>query len=164
MSVAYSPDGRRIVSGSRDKTVRVWDAASGAELACLRGHEELVSSVAYSPDGRRIVSGSADKTVRVWDAASGAGAGLPPRARGCGASVAYSPDGRRIVSGSRDKTVRVWDADGGAELACLRGHADMVIERGVFPRRPPHRQRVGGPDGAGVGRGERRGAGLPPRP
>ena len=77
--MAYSPDGRRIVSGSEDQTVRVWDAASGVELARLRGHAGWVRSVAYSPDGRRIVSGSDDHTVRVWDAASGAELGLPPR-------------------------------------------------------------------------------------
>ena len=57
-SVSYSPDGRRIASGSADKTVRVWDAESGAELAVLRGHESRVTSVSYSPDGRRIASGS----------------------------------------------------------------------------------------------------------
>ena len=68
MSVSYSPDGRRIVSGSRDKTVRVWDAESGAELAVLRGHEDSVVSVSYSPDGRRIVSGVFRKTMRVWNA------------------------------------------------------------------------------------------------
>ena len=71
-SVAWSPDGRRIVSGSHDNTVRVWDAETGAGLAVLRGHEDWVSSVTYSPDGRRIASASrSDKTVRVWDAESG---------------------------------------------------------------------------------------------
>ena len=71
-AAAFSPDGARIVSGSCDRTVRVWDAASGAELLVLRGHEGAVNAAAFSPDGARIVSGSADKTVRVWDAASGA--------------------------------------------------------------------------------------------
>ena len=69
VSVAFSPDGQRIVSGSRDKTLRLWDATSGAPIgAPLRGHDERVSSVAFSPDGQRIVSGSADKTLRLWDA------------------------------------------------------------------------------------------------
>ena len=58
MSVAFDREGRRIVSGSYDKTVRVWDAASGAELACLRGHDSMVTSVAFDREGRRIVSGS----------------------------------------------------------------------------------------------------------
>ena len=78
LSVAYSPDGRRIVTGSDDQTVRVWDAEGGVEMACLRGHPGGVESVAYSPDGRRIiissrwpVIGSSDSTVRVWDAESG---------------------------------------------------------------------------------------------
>jgi WD40 repeat protein len=70
-SVACSPDGRRIVSGGWDKTVRVWDAQSGEQLLCLQGHEGGVESVAYSPDGQRIVSAANDKTVRVWDAQSG---------------------------------------------------------------------------------------------
>ena len=71
-AAAFSPDGARIVSGSDDQTVRVWDAASGAELLVLRGHEGPVYAAAFSPDGARIVSGSGDGTVRVWDAASGA--------------------------------------------------------------------------------------------
>ena len=125
-SVSYSPDGRRIVSGSRDAMVRVWDAASGAELAVLRGHEGYVESVAYSPDGRRIVSGSKDKTVRVWDAVSSAEVAVLRGHEGWVMSVAYSPDGRRIVSGSEDETVRMWDAASSAEVAVLRGHEGYV--------------------------------------
>jgi len=125
-SVAYSPDGRRIVSGAVDHTVRVWDAASGAELACFRGHADRVTSVAYSPDGRRIVSGARDRTVRVWDAGSGAELACLRGHADWVRSVAYSPDGRRIVSGAEDQTVQVWDAHSGVELACLRGHAGQV--------------------------------------
>ena len=70
-SVAFSPDGKHIVSGSEDKTVRIWDRESGKELQKLEGHEGAVNSVAFSPDGKHIVSGSWDETVRIWDHASG---------------------------------------------------------------------------------------------
>jgi len=70
-SVAFSSDGRRIVSGSWDKTLKVWDAATGQETLTLRGHTDLVRGVAFSPDGRQIVSGSDDKTLKIWDAATG---------------------------------------------------------------------------------------------
>ena len=69
---AYSPDGRRIVSGSSDKTLRVWDAETGACLMTSQGHSGPIAACAYSPDGRRIISGSEDKTLRVWDAKAGA--------------------------------------------------------------------------------------------
>ena len=130
-SVAYSPDGRRIASGSWDETVRVWDAESGTELAVLRGHKSFVESVTYSPDGRRIASGSGswdgkDSTVRVWDAESGAELAVLRGHEDSVRSVTYSPDGRRIASGSADETVRIWDAETGAELAVLRGHEGWV--------------------------------------
>ena len=68
-SVGFSPDGKRIVSGSLDKTIRLWDAETGEPLrAPLEGHQHSVTSVAFSPDGKRIVSGSFDKTIRLWDA------------------------------------------------------------------------------------------------
>ena len=70
-SVAYSPDGTKIVSGSRDKTVKIWNANTGLYLKTLKGHTESVNSVAYSPDGTKIISGSDDETIKIWDANTG---------------------------------------------------------------------------------------------
>jgi len=69
-SVSFSPDGKRIVSGSLDNTVKVWDAQTGQETLTLSGHSSYVLSVSFSPDGKRIVSGSGDKTVKVCDISS----------------------------------------------------------------------------------------------
>jgi WD40 repeat protein len=70
-SVAFSPDGNQIVSGSSDQSVKVWDAKTGKQLRELQGHTDDVNSVAFSPDGKQIVSGSVDKSVQVWDAKTG---------------------------------------------------------------------------------------------
>ena len=70
-SVAYSPDGTKIISGSRDKTVKIWDANTRECLKTLEGHSDDVWSVAYSPDGTKIISGSDDKTVKIWDTNTG---------------------------------------------------------------------------------------------
>ncbi|QRV80120.1 hypothetical protein RhiJN_08135 [Ceratobasidium sp. AG-Ba] len=134
--VAFSPNGGRIVSGSADNTVRVWDAETGAQIGDpLAGHSYWVTSVAYSPDGRRIVSGSRDNTVRVWDAETSAQIGDPLTGHSYSVtSVAYSPDGRRIVSGSGDKTVRVWDAETGAQIGDpLAGHSHWVTSVAYSP-------------------------------
>jgi eukaryotic-like serine/threonine-protein kinase len=69
--VAWSPDGKRLATGSRDGTAKVWDAASGQELLTLKGHSNFVISIAWSPDGKRLATGSWDNTAKVWDAVSG---------------------------------------------------------------------------------------------
>jgi WD40 repeat protein len=132
-SVAWSPDGRRIVSGSWDGTVRVWNAESGAELSVLRVHNHWVISVQFSPDGRRIVSGSLDKTVRVWDTESGAELFVLPGHDGEVRSVAYSPDGCRIVSSTSGNCVCVWDAESGRELVEFRGDERDVASVAYSP-------------------------------
>ena len=134
-SVAFSPDGKRIVSGSGlrflgdGNTLRVWDVSSRQQIGkTFTGHVDSVNSVAFSPDGKRIVSGSDDTTVRVWDVSSGRQIDQIFIAhRDSVNSVAFSPDGKRIVSGSRDHTIRVWDASSGQQIGkTITDHKDDV--------------------------------------
>jgi WD40 repeat protein len=132
-SVAFSPDGTRIVSGAFDKTLRLWDARTGAELQILRGHDNYVYSVAFSPDGTRIVSGSNDTTLRLWDAWTGAELQILRGHEDFVYSAAFSLDGTRIVSGAFDKTLRLWDAQTGAELQILRVHESLATSVAFSP-------------------------------
>jgi WD40 repeat protein len=95
-SVAFSPDGKQVVSGSGDRTVRLWDTATGAALQTLQGHNSWVTSVAFSPDGKQVVSGSGDETVRLWDVATGAALQTLEGHTGSVTSVAFSPDGEPL--------------------------------------------------------------------
>jgi len=126
LAVAFSRDGTRIVSGSYDNSVRVWDASTGAELNTLKGHTNSVNSVAFSRDSTRIVSGSDDESVRVWDVSTGVELNMLKGHTGWVNSVAFSRDGTRIVSGSDDESVRVWDVSTGAELNMLKGLVNSV--------------------------------------
>jgi len=132
-SVAFSPDGQRIVTGGWDTTAKVWEAASGKELLTLKGHGSRVSSVAFSPDGQRIVTGSDDNTAKVWEAASGKELlTLKGHSHGVN-SVAFSPDGQRIVTGGGDTTAKVWEAASGKELLTLKGHGQLISSVAFSP-------------------------------
>ena len=132
-SVAFSPDGRRIASGSRDKTIKLWDAATGREIMTFKGHWGRVRSVAFSPDGRRIASGSEDDTVKLWDARTGQVLMTLKGHKSIVLSVAFSPDGRRLASGSQDCTVKLWDTEIGRKIMTLKGHARFVSSVAFSP-------------------------------
>jgi WD40 repeat protein len=98
-AVAWSPDSKRIVSGSDDKTLQVWDAATGEHVLRYSRHSDGVTSVAWSPDGKHIVSGSHDCTAQVWDPTTGRNSLTYRGHTASVTSVAWSPDGKRVVSG-----------------------------------------------------------------
>ncbi|KAI0047587.1 WD40 repeat-like protein [Auriscalpium vulgare] len=118
-SVAFSPGGRRVVSGSEDGTLRIWDAQTGETVgAPFKWHTSSVRSVAFCPDGKRVASGSVDQTIRIWDAQTGETMTKPFRGhKGWVQCVAFSPDGKRVVSSSADQTIRIWDAQTGMTVA-----------------------------------------------
>jgi WD40 repeat protein len=132
MSVAFDPEGRRIVSGSQDKTVRVWDTETGAQIARLNGHDGWVASVAFAPDGRRIVSGSIDKTVRVWDPETGAQVARLDDSHEGVVAVSFDLEGRRILSGTMYREVGIWDAETGSMIARFSrlSGPDYYVQRG----------------------------------
>ncbi|KAG8773577.1 hypothetical protein FRC12_002455 [Ceratobasidium sp. 428] len=127
-SVAFSPDGRHVVSGSLC-TIRIWDVETGDTVGCsFEGHTGIVYSVVYSPDGHHLASGSQDSTIRVWDVRTGQTVVGPLLGHTeCVRSVLFSPEGRRIISGSWDTTIRVWDAETGRQVGePFRGHTAKV--------------------------------------
>jgi WD40 repeat protein len=110
VAVAFSPDGRAALTGSYDRTARLWDAATGQPRGEPLRHENWVNAVAFSPDGRAALTGCTDGTARLWDAATGQPRGKPLRHERAVVAVAFSPDGRTILTGSYDRTARLWNA------------------------------------------------------
>lgn len=134
-SVAFNDDSKRIVSGSNDKTVQLWDVASGARIGDpMRGHGGLVLTVDFVADSNEIVSGGNEHTMRLWDADSGQPLSTPITSRtGPVTDVAVSPDGRQIASAGSDMKVRLWNADTGAEIDTMSQHKGLVTSVAFSP-------------------------------
>ena len=133
-AVRWTADGKKLVTGRPDTTLRVWDASSTENTGTLRGHTGTVLSVAVTADGGQIASGSADHTVKVWDFATARELhtfrGHADRVN----SVIFSPDGKSVASASDDHTIKLWEVVTGSELQTLRGHAGAVAWRHVSVR------------------------------
>jgi WD40 repeat protein len=125
-SVAFSPNGNVIASGSSDNTVKVWNSKTGQEAITLQGHTQLIYMMRFSPDGRQIISASGDNTVKVWDAETGEEIHTFKGHTSGVASATYGPSGHQIASGGYDKTVRLWDAETGKIIETFKGHSQPV--------------------------------------
>ena len=125
-SVAYSPDGKLLVTTGYDKMVRVWDAITGKEKREFRVSSQRPNKVVFSPDSKRVATASEDNSARIWDVTSGQELlTLRGHTREV-LSVAYSSDGKMIATAGGDQHVKIWDAETGKESLTLRGHSQWV--------------------------------------
>ena len=126
-SVAFSPDGAVVASGSADKTIKLWNVSTGVEIRTLTGHSDVVYSVAFSPDGTAVASGSADDTVGIWDARAGTLIRTLSGHTSWVLSVAFSPDGKRLATGSDYDGVALWDLSTGKGNRVVSGYLSQSV-------------------------------------
>ncbi|MCI0464109.1 MAG: WD40 repeat domain-containing protein [Gemmataceae bacterium] len=132
--LAFSSDGKTLVSASEDHTLRVWDLTTGKEVRVLRGHKKNVRGLALSPDGRTAVSGSHDRTVKIWDVPTGRCVRTLEGHEREVETVALSPDGQLAVSGSYDRTLCLWDVRTGERMTLPTPHTGIVEGVAFHPK------------------------------
>jgi chemotaxis response regulator CheB len=134
-SVAFAPDGRTALSGSRsrDNTFKLWDVATGREIRTFTGHSHWVVSVAFAPDGHTALSGGWDNTLKLWDVATGREIRTFRGHSRSVDSVAFAPDGHTALSGDSEGTVKLWDVATGREIRTFTGHSNSVVSVAFAP-------------------------------
>ncbi len=126
VAVAFSPDGLKVLTGSKDKLAKLWNPETGAEALTFTGHSDWVNSVAFSPDGTQVLTGSGDSTAKLWPVYGGAATKTFSGHIYGVYSVAFSPDGTKVLTGAGDGTAKLWDAATGDNLKTFTGHTDEI--------------------------------------
>ncbi|BBD61387.1 protein kinase [Nostoc sp. HK-01] len=132
-SVAFSPDGNTLASGSYDKTIKLWNLTTGEQIRTFSGHFHTVISVVFSPDGKTLASGSWDETIKLWNLATGEQIHTLKEHSDIVMSVAFSPDGNTLASGSSDTTIKLWNLATGEQIRTFSGHFNRVYSVAISP-------------------------------
>ncbi len=126
-SIAWSPNGKFVVSGGKDNTVRLWNTKDDDEIYQMLGHQKPINRVVFSGDGLKIASGSQDRTIRLWDTGTGEELNSLSGHSGPVNALAFSPDDETLASGSDDGTVRVWNVETGEQITEFDTGAETVV-------------------------------------
>ncbi|MBC1305385.1 serine/threonine-protein kinase [Trichormus variabilis] len=133
VSLAISPNGQIIASCGSDRSIKIWQLATGEDISTLNGHSRKVNAVVFSPDGKTLVSGSDDNTIKIWNLKTGQVIRTITGHSDAVHTLAISPNGKTLVSGSDDNTVKVWNLNTGRLINTLTGHTFWVRSVAISP-------------------------------